>query len=248
MIELLNFIKGSKPLGSILNLSEVKKWSGPVGSRFSHAGDTYVTVTSGTYLNVPEGFTKIFNLDNGNQAINITKIDWLGDYRAYADLLPFSGNSFRHPMVASSTGTDTTFPTSPSAFFPLNVNVTGDIFQYRQTVSPFLTIVKYYDAGQWVDDINTINSNSYVFGTLGATRTQFLDVITDNVRSTIIELVGIEYLDISSPTPVGADNLIYWFGPVDGKLDGNGDILYSEIRKATSTHWMTISDSGQGYY
>lgn len=87
------------------------------------------------------------------------------------------------------------------------------------------------------------NGDKAVEWNSSAGRYRFIDGLLEGaiVRGGQIESIGTNAMIIRSGTPFGPDNLIEWYGPTSGNLNGSNEAILANLDKQNGIHWMDAS-------
>lgn len=233
-------------LGQINDLAQVRALTAPVGATFMYSFGFY-QINENFYGSSPfENTQKMINLNNGRKAYRVDGRFWIGPHQGQEVIKPRNNNSFRYPVCRQIVGPSTTFPiAAATASVPKGVPVVGDIVEYTTGDGSLrLTETCYWNGLVWQKIQNEVNGLTYNFGLFAAARVQTPSVLTAQLRSDVLELVGAVNMEIRNPDGFGPDSLVYWFGPVKDKLTGNGDVNYTLLTKLNALRWQAISAAG----
>jgi hypothetical protein len=148
-------------------------------------------------------------------------------------LSSISSSERRRPLVRfvnALTGTE--FDTvSANAAFPNGNPVANDICIQLIPGSASYSFIKTYLTSGWANIDITIFSKAASFGSFSAQMLSAISVDSDRVRTGKQEIVGLTNMQVFDPDGFGVDELTLWYGPKEGLISLDGEIIYPALLK-----------------
>lgn len=241
-IRLIKSVLKKGYLGEYTDIEDIRVLVAPIGASFFYNNTLYCLFNSDYYSGSPvEVVSKFIRMNDGKLAVAIDTRSYFGKGIGTKGNLPISGTASRYPLFVIADATSALFEASlANSKLPDNTPVQGDVcVQYYTGWAE----ARQYNGVAWT--VMAIQGNGEI-AVLGQVATNLLLsqlVVADSTRVNVIESVGDTYMEVSNPSGFGPDSLRYWFGEKSGKLDGNGNVLYSSLTKANAIEWKSFTES-----